>query len=219
MYVRLATFLACSAGVLIWSGIGSGGSGGTIRRAAARLRSSSGESRSSSERNAKGTEKSPDVAWRSSRRRRACRWRRSRSRGSSPRTVSYFISRRLLSFAQLILAVYAGVTAPIVGTTSLDNLKDILGTWCDWLNYAHTLIVADVRSGRERQAERRGDQVPRGAVQPAPNHRPYLRSCDPRKVGASFRVEGSRCQDARRIGYKVTKSRSLYHGSSTATKI
>lgn len=45
MYVLLAMVLACSAGALIRLGFGAGGLAGTIRRAAGRLRLSSGESR------------------------------------------------------------------------------------------------------------------------------------------------------------------------------
>lgn len=71
-----------------------------------------------------------------------------------------------------------GVTAPIIGTTNLKNLEDILGEWQYPTSRTSSRKNIDcwVFGGRRarRGAHRRGRQVPRGAVCPRCDCRPRL---------------------------------------------
>jgi aryl-alcohol dehydrogenase-like predicted oxidoreductase len=63
------------------------------------------------------------TASRRSRRRVARAWRKLRSRGSSRRMVSH--ARRCFG-RRVLISSRSGVSAPIVGTSSLENLKELI---------------------------------------------------------------------------------------------
>lgn len=66
------------------------------------------------------------------------------------------------------------VTAPIVGTTSLDNLKELIGESGWWHTYLYTLY-SGVRGGVHTDEKREGTDVAEGVhVMLTPEEKKYL---------------------------------------------